>query len=386
MSPAAREALDGLLDDTFRVLVDSLSTGRGLAPDSIRALIDQGPFSAREARRAGLADTLAYEEQIDSLAVRRAGHGVEAVTLAHHDAAQRPRWGARIAYVSASGEITSGRSRTQPDGTEVIGSETLVKALRDVRERRSIKAVVLRIDSPGGEMGASDDIWHEVRRLNAVKPVIVSMSDLGASGGYYIAAPATKIVAQPGTITGSIGVFGGKLNVLGLYQKLGLNVETVSRGRHAGLMSPFRDFTPEEAERFQAHIDESYRLFLERVANGRHLTTDAVDAVARGRVWSGRSARSRALVDSLGGIRLAFQLAVHSAGLPEDSPFAMEEYPRVEQSFFERMLQGWLEDESDDSGEASTRVLPDAIRAWMAMALLPAGRPLAVMPWSIRIR
>jgi len=386
MSPAAREALDALLDDTFRVLVDSLATGRGLPPDSIRALIDEGPFSAREARRAGLADTLSYEEQIDSLAVRHAGPGVEAVMMSHYDAAQRPRWGARVAYVSASGEIASGKSRVEADGTQVIGSETLVKTLRDVRERRSLKAVVLRIDSPGGEVDASDEIWHEVRRLAAVKPVIVSMSDLAASGGYYIAAPATKIVAQPGTITGSIGVFAGKLNVLGLYQKLGLNVEVLTRGRHAGLMSPFRDFTPEEAARFQAHVDDSYRIFLSRVANGRHLTTGAVDHIARGRVWSGLSARPRALVDSLGGIPLAFHLALQAAGLPEDSPFAMEEYPRTQQSFFERVLQGWLDEEADDNADASARLLPEAVRTWVAMALLPPGHPLAMMPWTIRIR
>src|SRR5262249_20761347 len=150
--------------------------------------------------------------------------------------------------------------------------------LRDARSRSSIRAIVLRIDSPGGSAQAADAIWHEVERCRASKPVIVSMSDLAASGGYYMAAAADSIVAEPGTITGSIGVFRGKLNVLGLYHKLGLNVETVARGRHAEMLPPYRDFTAEEAARFQAELERVYRTFVSRVSKGRRLPAADVDA------------------------------------------------------------------------------------------------------------
>ena len=385
MSAPAREALEALLDDTFRVLVDSLARSRRLPRDSLLRLIDEGPFTASEAQRAGLVDRLAYADQVDSMAVLQAGPGAEAVTLAHYDDRSPVHWGARVAYVSASGTIASGRSRFQPDGGQVLGAETLIQALHEVRERHAIKAVVLRIDSPGGEESAADDIWHEVKRLAATKPVIVSMSDLAASGGYYIAAPASRIVAQPATITGSIGVYAGKLNILGLYRKLGLNVETVSRGRHAGLLSPFRDFTPEESARFQAQLEDAYRLFLGRVAEGRRLPEAAVDSVARGRVWSGHAARPCALVDSLGGILTAFHLAVRRAGLPMDTPFEMDVYPRVERTLFERLFRDWFQDEPDDM-DTRLALLPPVARAWIVAAAFPAGRPLALLPWSISVR
>ncbi len=384
MSEPAEEALASLLDNTFDMMVDSLASARRLSRDSVLSLIDAGPFGARAARAAGLADTLLYADQLDSLAVRRAGDA-EVVELRDYEPASLPRWGPHIAYVSAAGEISSGRSHYETGGGQVLGAETLIEALRDVRERHSVKAVVLRIDSPGGEVGASDEIWHEVRRLSRIKPVIVSMSDLAASGGYYIAAPASAIVAQPATITGSIGVYAGKLNVLGLYRKLGFNVQTVSRGLHAEMLSPFRDFTPDEAERFQAHIDEDYAQFLDRVAEGRHLGVADVDSVARGRVWSGQSAQQRALVDTLGGIRTAFRLAVRHAGLPSSTPFDMEEYPRVERSFFERTLQGWIDEDTDDTESRLAKLAP-VIAAWVSASRFPVGRTLALLPWSIQLR
>src|SRR6185503_10924998 len=199
-----------------------------------------------------------------------------------------------------------------------LGAETLCEALREARRRSSIRAVVLRIDSPGGVSSASDEIWREVERCRRVKPVIVSMSDYAASGGYYIAVAADSIVAEPGTITGSIGVYGGKLNVLGLYRKLGLNVETVSRGRHAGMFSSVRDFTPEETTRYQAMLDTFYRGFVRRVAAGRRLSEARVDSIGQGRVWSGADARALGLVDRLGGVDLAIRMARAKARLPND--------------------------------------------------------------------
>jgi protease-4 len=283
---------------------------------------------------------------------------------------------------------------------QVLGSETMIEALREARTRSAIKAVVLRIDSPGGDVRASDDIWSEVERLSAVKPVIVSMSDVAASGGYYIAAPAQRIVAQPATITGSIGVYGGKLNILGLYRKLGLNVETVTRGTHAEMMSPFRDFTPDERDRYQAQIDASYRLFLNRVSEGRGLSLEAVDSVGQGRIWSGVDAQAIGLVDTLGGLETAIALAARAGGLDPHHP--IERLPRVEHPWYER----WLDEMIDGSqrglgliGRAGTSrasgldarsaveaaVLPAVTRAWLAASRLHGGGLWALLPVSIEI-
>ncbi len=387
MSEPAREALTSLLDDLYSVLVDSLATSRHVDADSVRRLIDEGPFPAAVARTSGLVDTVTYTEQLDSLALHRAGKDIETQSFTSYNA--RGTWGdSHVAYVTAVGTISGGRSRFEPMGGAILGSETLCETLRDLRDDHSIKAVVLRIDSPGGETQASDEIWHAVEGLNARKPVIVSMSDLAASGGYYIAAPATSIVAQPGTLTGSIGVFGGKLNLLGLYQKLGLNVETVSRGKNAQMLSSIRDFDPAEGAHFQAQIDSSYQLFLRRVSAGRSLSLVEADSVARGRVWSGEAARTRGLVDSLGGIRTACRMALAQAGSSLDKPLDVEEYPRAGHTFMDRLFETWMRDADSDNSETEllVRSFSPVMRAWLAAASFPAGRMLAVLPWSITIR
>src|SRR5262249_31221331 len=225
-------------------------------------------------------------------------------------------------------------------------------------------------------------IWEEVRRCAERKPVIASFSDLAASGGYYIAVPADTIVAEPGTLTGSIGAFGGKLNLLGLYRQLRLSVEMVSRGTHAEMFSPFKDFSPEEAARFQQQMDEVYRVFVGRVAEGRGLSTGEVDSVGQGRVWTGLSALDRGLVDVLGGLPEAFAIARSMAGISEDESVEIDVYPRVERPFFQRMFADlW----GDEDQEAKVE-LPPVVRAWLAAARFPTGAPLTLMPWSIDIR
>ena len=211
------------------------------------------------------------------------------------------------------------------------------------------------------------------------------MSDLAASGGYYIAAAADSIVAQPATITGSIGAFGGKLNMLGLYHKLGLNVETVSRGRHAEMLSPFRDFTPDEADRFQASMENVYRMFVSRVAEGRHLSTDAVDSVGQGRVWTGLSARGRGLVDAFGGFDRAFTMARQRAGISEDEVIAVEVFPRNERTLIQRFLAELFRDDDDPDRIGAIASLPPVVQAWLAASTFPAGAA-SLMPWSIDIR
>ena len=383
MSPPAREALQALVDDEFGLLVDSLATARGLAPDSVSRLLDDGPYGASEAQARGLVDTLLHRSDLDSMVTSVAGAHRSTLNLNRYVARlEAPHGTRRIALVMAVGTIAEGRNRTSPADGEILGAESLIKALREVRNRSSISAVVLRIDSPGGSAQASDEIWQEVKRCAERKPVIASCSDLAASGGYYIAVAADSIVADPATLTGSIGAFGGKLNLLGLYRKLGLNVETVSRGRNAEMFSPFRDFTPEQAGRFQAQMDEVYRVFLSRVAEGRRRPVAEIDSVGQGRVWTGLSARQRGLVDALGGIPEAVAMARARAGIGEDESVAVEVYPRVERSFFQRVFAEMVSDEET----RITAAIPPVVRAWLVAATFPPGVGLALMPWSIEIR
>jgi len=384
-SPPARDALEALLDDQFRLLVDSLASGRGLDPDSMLRLIDEGPFTAPAAMRAGLLDTLLDEPGLDALAADGDGRRLQPLPMARYlrSGAEGSLGDPEVALVVASGAIVPGRSHDSPWSGEMCGSETIVGALRDARNRRAVKAIVLRVDSPGGSGQASDDIWQEVRRARARKPVIVSMSNLAASGGYYIACGADRIVAEPSTITGSIGVFGGKLNILGLYRKLGLNVETASRGRNAEMLSPFRDFTPEEQARYQTQLDDFYRVFLSRVSDGRGMTAEAADSLGRGRVWSGVSAQRFGLVDTLGGMRTAVAVARERAGIAEDAPVRLELYPRPRRSLLRTFLEGLVEEPDEDSGVAA---VSPVLAAWLAAAKFPAGATLALLPYTLDIR
>lgn len=382
-SPPAREALDALLDDHFAVLVDSLASARGLSPDSLRRLVDEGPFTAPRALHVGLLDTLLDEPELDELASRSTGRRLGRVNLSRYVVGDDGLPGDdEIALVVASGTIVPGRSRDNPWSGPECGSETIVSALRDARNRRSVKAIVLRVDSPGGSGQASDDIWQEVRRARERKPVVVSMSNLAASGGYYIACGADAIVADPCTITGSIGVFGGKINVLGLYQKLGLSVETTARGKNSEMLSPFRDFTPEERAQYQAQLEDFYRVFLSRVSDGREMTIERADSLGRGRIWSGLAARRLGLVDTLGGLQMAANLARTRAGLGERQG-RLEQYPRPRRSFLRGFVESLMEEPGDDLG---VRSLSPVLGAWLVASRFPAGATLALLPFTLDIR
>jgi len=388
MSEASRAAMDAVLDDLFQNVVDSLASSRGLPPEEIVRLLDTGPFTATQARDAGLADTLLYDADVDSFAVEVVEGAESPLDFDDYlDRTPRPR--GPIALIHASGTILPGRSGEAPGEERVLGSETMIEALREARERDGIRAAVLRIDSPGGSIQASDDIWIEVKRLSEAKPLIVSMSDVAASGGYYIAAPASRIVAQPSTITGSIGVYGGKFNVRGLLDKLGIQVETLSRGAHAGVLSPFRDFTPEELERFQQQTDASYRVFLGRVSEGRGLELADVDSIAQGRVWTGIAAWQRGLVDTLGGLSTAIALAREAAGLPDDA--GVEVIPRVERTWIESLIESAFEERDSRTEFGTNRMLAalpagPALRAWIVASRLQGGVILALMPWTLEVR
>jgi protease-4 len=383
MSPPAREALQALVDDLYDTLLDSLSVARDLPRDTVAAVLDEGPYDAPAAWSRGLIDTVLYESELDSLALDTVEDSDHTISLWRYiDHPRHPPAHSRFAMVVASGTIAEGKSRDGPGDGEILGSETLIKALDEVRERKSVKAVILRVDSPGGSAPASDEMWRAVEKLRAEKPVVISMSDYAASGGYYLAVGGSSIVAQPSTITGSIGVYGGKLNVLGLYRKIGLNVETVTRGKHAEMLSPFKDFTAEESERFKGSILHTYETFLDRVAEGRDMKVEDVEKNAQGRVWSGIAATENGLVDELGGIDKAVEVAKGLAGVPAGETVAVDVYPKVDKSFLQRFFSEMF---SEDWEETALRRFP-GLSAFLDAAALPTGVALTWLPYRIDIR
>jgi len=294
--------------------------GRSLTPDQVRELINTGPRTAAEAQAAGLVDKLGFRDQAYDAMRARTG-GKPELLFADRWRPQRkiappPHRRGHVAMVDVRGGITTGRTRRSPMGRQA-GSDTVSAQLRAAHDNDRASAVVLRVESPGGSAVASEVIWREVCRLREVrKPVIVSMGDVAASGGYYISCPAEVIVALPATLTGSIGVLGGKLVADGLLERLGVSTGTVQQGAHALMYSSRRRFSDEERARFAATVDAIYNDFVAKVAEGRRRPVADVEAVARGRVWTGQDALEAGLVDELGGLRDAVRIARERANLP----------------------------------------------------------------------
>ena len=321
---AHRESLTRLTESMFDDTVAAMAGGRSLAGERIRELIDTGPRTAAEALAVGLVDRLGYRDEVYAAARQRVGGEADLLFADLWRPARRFRLPVRtrghVALVEARGSIGSGRSRRTPMGRS-IGSDSVAAQLRAALHDDHARALVLYVDSPGGSAVASDVIWREVVRVrDAGKPVIVSMGSVAGSGGYYIACPADVIVALPTTITGSIGVFGGKFVVADLLERLGLTTGAVEHGAHARMYSPRRTFTDSERERLAASIDAIYDDFVAKVAAGRGRTVADIEPVARGRVWSGRDAVDRGLVDEIGGLRDAVRIARARAGLRDDAP------------------------------------------------------------------
>jgi len=318
MSAEQRLVLGTILDQRYEELVAAVAKQRKLAPEAVRAAIDQGPYTARRAHELGLVDGLLYEDQARDLIDRDAGRTLAEVDLVDYQGPWAPTLIARkqVALIYAVGTITSGRSRVDPFDGPQVGAETLIQALKTAREDKAIRGVLLRIDSPGGDALASDLIWREVALTVKEKPVVVSMSEVAASGGYYIASAASEIVAQPATLTGSIGAFAGHFGLDGLYQKLGVNVETVKRGRYADFLETSHVMSGEERDKLAALLWEFYHDdFVAKVAEGRKLDPAAVDAAGRGRVWTGAEAKPLHLVDRLGGFDEAMAALSDRAGV-----------------------------------------------------------------------
>jgi protease-4 len=321
---AHREALERLTESVFSDAVETIADARGLTSDQVRELVNTGPRTASEAQAAGLVDRLGYRDQAYDAMRTRTG-GKPALLFAdrwrpHRKLAPPPHRRGHVALVDVRGGIVTGRTRRGPMGRQA-GSDTVSAQLRAAHDNDRARAVVMRVESPGGSAVASEVIWREVWRLReADKPVIVSMGDVAASGGYYIACPAEVIVALPATLTGSIGVLGGKLVVDSLLERLGVSTGTVQQGAHALMYSARRSFSEDERARFAATVDAIYHDFVGKVAEGRQRPVADIEAVARGRVWTGRDALESGLVDELGGLRDAVRIARQRANLPEDAP------------------------------------------------------------------
>lgn len=333
---AHRQATEELLGSLFDQMLGGIAEARHMMPEAVRALVGRGPFLGQEALDSKLVDALAYRDEVFAKAKERFGDAHSVSLGDYWAAADRPnRSGTPIALIYGVGAVQRGESSYDPlTGSQVMGGDSVAEAFRDAIEDDDVKAIVFRVDSPGGSYVASDTVWRETRRAKeAGKPVIVSMVDVAGSGGYFVAMAADKIVAQPGTITGSIGVLGGKLLTTGLWDKLGVSFDSVQTAERADQWSSSHDYGEAEWSRFQAWLDRVYVDFTGKVAEGRKLPKERVLEIAKGRIWTGEAAKALGLVDELGGFPVAFRLARQAAGLETAAPIEIREFPRPRGAF-----------------------------------------------------
>src|SRR6202522_72861 len=336
-TPAHKEEVEGLLHSIYDLYLNDASKARGMDRAQFEALLNRGPFSSSDAVTNKIVDRLGYWDQVQDYFKKRDGKW-SPISLGSYRSSVSNDGTERIAVVYASGLIVSGDSGSTPAGGSVMGGDSVASDIRAARTNSGIKAIVLRVDSGGGSVVGSEVIRREVELADAVKPVVVSMSDVAASGGYWIAAPARKIVADPGTITGSIGVLIGKLNVSGLYNLLGMSTDSVTTSDNASLFSSQQNFTPAQRDYIQKSLDQTYADFTKGVATGRKMTVEAVDKIGKGRVWSGSQAKELGLVDELGGLDRAVEVAKTLAHIPAGESVRLVRYPE-ERSFFQELLQ-----------------------------------------------
>src|SRR5216683_1854010 len=367
MTPPHREEVDTLLASIAQQIVQGIAEGRKLPEPVVREAIDRGPLLADEARRARLVDRLGYRDEALAETRAHARSGAELTGLTTYlDRAGRPhREGATIALIYGSGLIARGASSTNSlTGSNVMAANEISRAFRAALRDPAVRAILFRIDSPGGSVVASESIWRDVVfARERGKPVVVSMGDVAGSGGYYVAAPADKIVAEPATLTGSIGVLAGKLVVADLLKKIGVSTDSVQIGANAAMFSPTADFSARAHSRLEAFLDETYKGFKDHVATGRQMTPEKVEAVAKGRVWSGEDAKARGLVDELGGYAVALRLAREAAKLPPEAPFTLTVFPREEgpaELLYNRLFG---KDRDGEDGSASSGSIERSLKA-----------------------
>jgi protease IV len=370
-TPSQREEDEALMGDMFDQIVTQSAANRHLAADQMRAIVDRAPFTASEGLKSHLLDRLEYEDQFDERVKKYRGEHHETIEASSYMRSSRPRFGGRnkIAVIYGLGAIQRGAGGFDPilsPGSTAMGSDDMVKAFKDAREDDGVRAVVFRVNSPGGSVIASELIRRAVELTAAKKPVVVSMSGYAASGGYWVSTPAAAIISDPGTITGSIGVLGGKFNVAGAAGALGINTGAISHGANALMFDSFSDFTPAQEKIFREQLlGGTYQYFLELVAKQRHLTVGQVNDVAQGRVWTGDQALKVKLVDKLGGLTDAIDQAKMLAKLDARSHPQIEELPE-QAGVFSKLMSGQI------SGAVAQWQPPHALEQllWMVSEVL----------------
>jgi protease-4 len=412
MSEPDREATRAILDGIYGRFLDAVVEARGVDRERFMRALDQGVYLGRDLEALGLVDGELHESEVRRRAVARAleaepdslwPEDVEAHVVDIRAYAAEPRGGRRgaagtIGLVYAIGAITAGESGYDPLFGRTMGAETMKRLLREVGEDGSLDAVVIRVDSPGGDAIASEEIWGAVESLREFVPVVVSMGDVAASGGYYLSAGADRIVAAPSTLTGSIGVFGILFDASEVYDKLGIDWDTLETNPAADFPTSIRPLSEEERATFRGLIEHTYLSFLGRVAEGRGMSVEEADAVAQGRVWSGAAAAERGLVDVVGGLSVALDEARVAAGIDPGAPVELHVYPR-EETLLDRLRDAFYLRQlgASRAGLDATSARQRAIAAvlgemaeglsGLGVALRQGpGRAIAALPWVPAVR
>jgi protease-4 len=365
-----KEAMQKVLNSWFAQLKDGICTTRGIAPDQFQALVDKGPYLGKEALDAKLVDGLAYRDEVYDQVKKKAGDAELLYLNKYLDRAGRPHeHGKTVALVFGAGGVSRGKSEYNAvNGSQTMGSDTVAGAIRAAVADKDVKAILFRVDSPGGSYVASDTIWREVMNSRkAGKPVIVSMGDLAGSGGYFVAMGADKIVAQPGTITASIGVLGGKVLTSGFFDKIGLSWDEVHNGANATMFTGLQDYTPAEWQRFQSWLDRVYVDFTNKVADGRRLPKERVLEIAKGRIWSGEDAKALGLVDELGGFDTALNLVKKAINVAEKDEINIVVFPR-QKTLLESIMERGGADNSDKEAVGALAAMRDMLKVVQPIA------------------
>jgi protease-4 len=416
MSPEFRKEMEEILDDRFKMLVESIAGPRKLTAEKVAAAIDEGPLTSRQAKVLGLIDRIAYDDELEASLARQAeGKTFKVVKkygkkkadtdfsglagmmkmmemLMGVEPPKRKSSNPKLAIIYASGMIMTGKSQSDfMSGESTMGSDTMIKAIREANKDATVKAIVLRVDSPGGSALASDLMWHELGQVK--KPFVVSMGDVAASGGYYIAMGANRVFADPGTITGSIGVVGGKFALNGLYNKIGITTEVISRGKNSGVLSSTHGFTDNERDSMQRLLNDVYDQFVSKAAQGRKMDKVKLEKLARGRVYTGSAALKIGLVDELGSLDDAIAYAKQQAGVGPEEKLERLVLPKATSPL--ESLLGPLDPNADTRmGQAAAReflrsISPDLeqnLHMLQLMQILSRERSLAVMPFRLIVK
>ncbi|MDP8980831.1 MAG: signal peptide peptidase SppA [Acidobacteriota bacterium] len=385
MTPETREVLNDILDRYYGDLVNTVASGRKKSAAEVREIIDNGPFMGHDALSRGLVDSLGFEDQAaDDLKQRLNRGDLKRISNRAYLKASVPSLagGKRIALIVGEGAIARGRDNPGFGGDTGITSGGFTKLLKQVANDSSIKGAIVRVDSPGGDAVASDEILHEVRNLSRKKPVVISMGDLAASGGYFISMTGDPIVAYPNTLTGSIGVIFAKINLKGLYDKIGIVKQPLSRGKMAELDSDYEPLSPAEQAKLRDHVDQIYQGFLKRVADGRHKQVADIEPLAQGRVWLGAEAKGNGLVDELGGLDKAVELIRKKAGMSATEKITLVPFPQ-KRSLFEMLLSSRSDENAAMDAALTAKI--GSLLGGLPTAAWKQGGYLQVMPYTFKV-